>query len=148
MSPNEKVKEPDTDRRTFKDAWYGYICAPHTSHTLEAGRSRRLAQDVRIRILSNVNLTSLRRLIGVLGPGSEDAEYTLFCMGYMSYISTSQRNKLLSYFKVCSIVGDPGFSVCYSEAKRTCVLNISPGVLTKRASNGPWVDCDALLRQK
>lgn len=140
LAPFEKNKEPDLGSRAFRDEYLGYICAAHTSHTYEAGRSRRLACEVKMRMMTSKTLSSIAmlecRMPGATGPHV----YTLYCNGLTCKITEAQFAKILGFHRVCSLTYDPGFSVHVSERHRMCFMNLSSGVLLKKASNGPWVD--------
>lgn len=53
MVPFQKEKEPDLETRAFEDQHLGFMYTAHTSHTYEAGRSRRLAYDVKLGMITS-----------------------------------------------------------------------------------------------
>lgn len=146
VSPWEKDKEPDTEARSFKDHWLGFICTAHTAHTNEAGRSRRLTCNVEARVITHDVLQAIARLSSSVPPASEseDRDFLLYWNGSVCSVTERQVRSLLSYHKVCSLSHDPGFSFHLSAADKMCFLNTSSGVLVKRCSNGPWADSTLL----
>lgn len=140
MSPMEKDKEPDMKQRQFEDDHIGFICAPHTSHSYEAGRSRRVAIDVLVRLLSYDTYVSLEGAASKESDKDEDKDWLLWCSGQYCFVSSSTVDQLCIYHRLKSISLDPCFGLYIRKSLRVCVVCVSPGVLTKLCTNSVWSD--------
>jgi hypothetical protein len=141
MSPFEKEKEPDMLSRTFLEEHIGFICACHTSHSYEAGKSRRVALDVAVRLLGYSTMVVLDGMKTRLPNDDKSPKtWTLYAMGQICKISEGAVAQLSTYHKVLSIGRDPGFGLYLRTSERICIILVSSGVLTKLCSNGVWAD--------
>lgn len=141
MSPLEEEKEPNMESRDFTNYMVGYICAPHTSHSYEAGRSRRVAEDVLVRIFNYTTYSSMDKMGSrqVKTSGSRNT-WTVFCCGQVCKVNKETVDQLSILHKLSSIGRDAGYGLYIRESERLCVVCVSPGVLTKKCSNGVWAD--------
>lgn len=73
---NDGVK--DAEKRTYDSDLIGFVCAGHTSHSGDAGKSRSIATYSRVRVLSNTILDCIHDI-----PNSpqENKDWTVYCMG-------------------------------------------------------------------
>lgn len=141
MSPFEEEKKPDMEMRTFRDEHVGYICAPHTSHSYEAGKSRRVTQDVYVRLLDYKTYSSVDGMRSrEVRPRKGDALWTVFCVGQVCKASAETVRQLCIYHRMMSIGRDPSFGLYIKEDIMLCIICVAPGVLTKLCSNGVWAD--------
>ncbi|KAL9122214.1 MAG: hypothetical protein Q9187_001231 [Circinaria calcarea] len=141
MSPGEEPKVPDLSRREYRKDFKGFICAGHTSHSGEAGRIRKVAQDVSGRILCWNTVEELRALSSVMPDADSTSDmWTLFCVGWVSYISKSQLYVLLKMHQTLSLRADCPYSLHISEELRYVLISISSGTLLKLCTNGYYVD--------
>jgi hypothetical protein len=145
LSPAEADKEPDLKAREFKDEYVGYICACHTSHSYEAGRSRRVTEDVLVRMLGYKTY----RVIEEISSREDEYEkaeksWTLFCCGQVCKVTPKTIDQICIHHRLLSMGDDPGYGMYVREALKICVISASSGVLTKKCSNGVWADnCNA-----
>lgn len=72
----EKEGTKDSVKRTYDPEWIGYICAGHTSHSSDAGKSRRVTSYTRIRVISPAILDETASL-----EVSDVGDWTIYCMG-------------------------------------------------------------------
>lgn len=141
MSPLEKDKEPDMDAREFRDEHIGFICAPYTSHSYEAGRSRRVTTDVLVRLLEYKTYAALEGMSSRESSSQgEKKDWLVWCSGHYCGATRSTVNQLCIYHRLKSMCDDPGFGLYIREEKRVCVVFISSGTLTKLCTNGVWSD--------
>lgn len=142
MSPADERNKPNITARDYLSEYKGFICAGHTSHSVEAGRIRRVTCDVRVRVLSNKLLHDLNELSTALTntSTSNDTTWTLFCMGYYVGITSSELIVILGYHKSVSIARLTTFSVHVDHDARLVTLSISSGTLLKLCSNECWAD--------
>lgn len=141
MSPFEEEKSPDHEMRSFKDEHVGYICAAHTSHSFEAGKSRRVTMDTSVRLFDYATYATLD------GLRSRDADtegaprdWTIFCVGQICMVTRATVNQVCIYHRLMSMGRDPCFGLYVQEDARICVMCVSPGVVTKLCTNGVWAD--------
>lgn len=138
MSPFEEEKTPDHASRSFLDEHVGFICAAHTSHSYEAGKARRVALDVVIRLLGYPTYVAVDVLRGREKAGEKD--WLVFCVGQSTMVSRDTVSQICIQHRLLSLAGDPMFGLYISESKKTCVLCPSSGPLVKLCSNGVWAD--------
>ena len=139
MSPNEMEKNPNLDARAYIDEFIGYICAGHTSHSGEAGRVRRVACDVSIRLLTRSNVEKFVSVCSSIEQDNGD-HWILFCMGVYCYISNNELLVLCRRHRLLSLAGVTPFSIHIDSTNMTVVISISSGPLIKLTSNGYWAD--------
>lgn len=140
MSPVEKEKEPDVKQRQFEDDHVGFICACHTSHSYEAGRSRRVTTDTSVRLLNYNTYASLEGAASRDSGSSTETDWLLWCSGQYCYTSLDTVNQLCIYHRLKSISSDPCFGLYIRESLKVCVICVSSGVLTKLCTNSVWSD--------
>jgi hypothetical protein len=142
MSPADEKNKPNVAARAYLPEYKGFICAGHTSHSVEAGRIRRVTCDVRVRVLSDRLLDDLDELSMLLaGANSEgNPTWTLFCMGYYVGITSSEFVTILKYHKSVSTTRLTAFSVHVNADSKLITLSISSGTLLKLCSNECWAD--------
>lgn len=141
MSPHEADKEPDPKSREFRPEHVGYICAPHTSHSYEAGRSRRVTEDVLVRMLNYKMYAAVQRISSreVIEAG-KPRDWTLFCCGQTCRVTLATVNQVCILHRLSSLSEDPGYGVYVREGLKLCVISVTSGTLTKKCSNGVWAD--------
>lgn len=141
MSPYEPKKKPDMDMRAFRDEHVGFICAAHTSHSFEAGKSRRVAMDVSVRLMCYDMYAAVDGMCTREAFCDESQKtWTFFCAGQICKIGEDTLRQLCVYHKLMSIGRDPQFGLYIREELRLCVVSVSSGVLTKLCTNGVWSD--------
>ena len=140
MSPAEKDKEPDMLQRRFESDHVGFICACHTSHSYEAGRSRRVATDVLVRLLSYDTYASIEAMAHRESCDDDAKDWLLWCCGQYTNVSLSTVSELCIYHRLKSMSSDPCFGLYVRESLKVCVICVSPGVLTKLCTNHVWSD--------
>lgn len=150
ISPLEKEKEPDMKAREFREEYVGFICASHTSHSYEAGRSRRVTEDVLVRLLGYKSY----RVAEELSSRETEEEgftkdWTVFCCGQVCKVGIKTVDQICIHHRLLSLGDDPGYGVYVREPLKVCVISISSGVLTKKCSNGVWADnCNAHISDR
>lgn len=148
MSPKEENRKlPDMDARTYKDDFIGFICAGHTSHSEEAGRVRRVACSVDIRLLTEDTILELGIVADKMGVKRQDydndkseSSWLVFCMGIYCSITSSELEILCSEHRLLSLSGPTTFSLHIDAGARVVVISIASGTLVKQCSNGYWAD--------
>lgn len=144
LSPLEKEKEPDMEAREFRKEYTGYVCASHTSHSYEAGRSRRVTSDVLVRLLSYKTYRAVERIstrqVEDKEGGRESERWVLFCCGQACEVNRETVDQVCILHRLSSLAEDPGYGVYIREDSRVCVICIASGVLTKKCTNGVWAD--------
>lgn len=149
FSPLEKAKEPDAVERAFLPHHLGYVCPAHTSHSYEAGKSRRTAKGVRVRYINKSTRDTVLAFLDALEEDSGTKEWRLYCAGQVCLVSEHQVNCILVTFRLRSIVADPGLGVYVYKKAKLLMVCISPGVLTRRCANSVWSDnCNAHMSDK
>ena len=142
MSPGDDKKNPNADARVYHDEYRGFICAGHTSHSTEAGRIRRVACDVRVRILSQETIIDLQKLMESLSEvkrGSTN-KWTLFCMGQYTEITPNEFKCIISFHREISMQRATTFSIHISAELKLVTLSVSSGTLLKLCSSECWAD--------
>lgn len=142
MSPAEERNKPNIAARAYLPEYKGFICAGHTSHSVEAGRIRRVTCDVRVRVISNKLLEDLHGLVVALNntPRKGKQTWTLFCMGYYVDITPSEFVAILRYHKAVATNRVTTFSVHVNHDLMLITLSVSSGTLLKLCSNECWAD--------
>lgn len=147
MSPGEESKVANMDNRSYKiDEYIGFICAGHTSHSAEAGRVRRVACSVKVRILSEDTLMQLEAIINDISSRDHKAEshlsekWTVFCMGIYCDITYAELVLLCYHHRLISLIDPPTFSIHICKDLKFANLSITSGTLIKQCSNGYWAD--------
>jgi RNA polymerase Rpb2, domain 6 len=142
MSPGEQNKQPNIELRSFKPEYIGYICAGHTSHSTEAGRVRRVACSVRVRILTPHTIEELRTLLDSRTDtvNTRADRWTLFCMGIYCTISADEFKNICRNYRRLSLAGYVSFSLHINDDIKLVVISISSGTLVKHTSNGYHAD--------
>jgi hypothetical protein len=69
MAPWEDEKTPDKSARTYDIRNLGFICAGHTSHSVDAGKIARFCCDVRIRGIDTGTIADLEQIITAIDAG-------------------------------------------------------------------------------
>ena len=72
----EKEGTKDSSKRAYDPRWIGYICAGHTSHSSDAGKSRRITSYTRVRVISSQILDEIGEL-----KISNNGDWLVYCMG-------------------------------------------------------------------
>jgi hypothetical protein len=138
MSPNEQPGVHDDAMRAFLPEHRGFICSTFTAHTLEAGRSRRVAACTRVRVLSKATvavLEGLRQRVGRV----RSSTWLLHCMGYVAQCSEED---VLTLAKVLhGRTGPPTeqLLVHVDSESQVATISVSSGVLL-REHNGAYAD--------
>jgi hypothetical protein len=140
MSPEEKDKEPDIVQREFRDDYVGFICACHTSHSYEAGRSRRVTMDIVVRLTTYETYASVEGIRSRQVDKGEDKDWTLWCCGQYCYVSVSTVHQICIYHRLKSMSADPRFGLYIRESLKVCVISVSSGTLVKLCTNSVWSD--------
>lgn len=140
MSPYERDKEPDREAREYKSQYIGYICPGHTSHSYEAGKSRRVAKKVKVRLLNSNTLATLRGMLIRLEDDVAPKSWKLLCLGQFAYISEKSVRELSVFFKLSSLIQDPGVGLYVHSSVKLVVICIAPGTLTRECDNRVWSD--------
>jgi len=163
VSINMGFEEPEgtynMEMRTFKDDMLGFLCAGHTSHSQDAGKSRRLCSYTRIKVLSKDALWSLVDKHNTLIRG--DKGWLIYCMGStfetslggIAVLIERMNENLKLYCKsqfdypnLSNMSAPPTYFVCYQE--KILLISISPGVILRMMPNGTMIDSSMLHHQQ
>lgn len=141
ISPFEKDRVPDKEERSWKDEYLGFICSTHTSHSYEAGKSRRVTVDVKVRLLGYRMHAVISRLLNrIKSEIDSETDWTLYCLGQFCSVSERTVNNFCAYHREVSFVADPEFGIYIKRDRKICIICVSSGVLSKKCSNGVWAD--------
>ncbi|KAI0155066.1 hypothetical protein GGR52DRAFT_566770 [Hypoxylon sp. FL1284] len=140
MVPWEKDSEPDVQARQYDDVHVGFVCAGHTSHSLEAGRMRRVTSDVSVRIFCEATTLDLAALSRATRQKREKGEWFLFCLGLWCKVSRSAVEAVCRSHRLARANGSMSYSVYLNVVRRICMVSISSGVAMKVDSNGRYTD--------
>ena len=140
MCPGEVQHVPDHSRRQYADEYIGYLCAGHTSHSSEAGRIRRVTSDIRVRVINDSTLERLSEVAEIVDTHHLDLEWTLFCMGKHSRISTACVDNICKFRRTLALGGCAQLSVYVHDAQRLIVIHVASGNLLKVCTNGYLLD--------
>lgn len=147
MAPYEEGVVPDMDAREWKDEYLGVVCAFHTSHSTEAGRMRKVACDVNVRILSEQTLDCINSLRLALGNQSiVTGNWLLFFMGKYTFVSSTVVKAVCMHHAALSIAGGCAYSLYIDSSSRTVVMLCSSGTLVKLTSSGFRSDSSEIHR--
>jgi hypothetical protein len=149
----------DIEKRTYTKHMEKFICGLHTSHSEDAGKSRRVTAFTRIRVLSQNALWMA--LYTDNNRPSDYGPWTIYCMGQtfnsdlsgVAMMVENMRKSLrdyhssqFSYPNVYNMPAPPTFFICYSE--RYLFICISPGVLLRSTPDEMMVDSAMYHMQK
>lgn len=144
MSPGEEKKKPNSDMRSYKSEFLGYVCAGHTSHSTEAGRVRRLACSTHVRLLTSETLVILAELHKYMSEHSKPqvnfSMWTVFCMGFYCEINDDEMKALCTFHRKHSLEGPTKFSLHINVSEKFVNISISSGTVVKRTSSGYHAD--------
>jgi hypothetical protein len=157
MGFEEKEGTKDLVMRTYDRKHLGFFCCGYTSHSSDAGKTRRLCSFTRIRVSSQ---TPLWPITDHLKDISEEGDWTIYCMGSTVNVSKGSIEKMIRYLnKGSSHYFDTQFDV---SERRTCAapptymlyaddkvlyLSISPGVILRSTPSGFMIDSSMLYDQ-
>ncbi len=143
--------------RTYDTKLLGFVCAGHTAHSGDAGKSRRLTSYTRVRVVH----PSILDIIDIQGDGGPK-DWIIYCMGFtceMSYgdiwkacydiISYSQKY----YDDQFDLSRSPGDMLCppsftISEDEKIMYVSISSGVVLRSVPGNSMIDSHMFNYQK
>lgn len=157
MGFEEKEGTKDLAKRTYDKAHLGFFCCGYTSHSSDAGKTRRLCSFTRIRVSSQTPLWPITDHIDEI---SESGDWTIFCMG--STVEVSQESIInmikhlnkgsMEYFNTQFDVSGrqpcpaPPTYMLYPDQK-VLYLSVSPGVILRSTPRDLMVDSSMVYNQ-
>jgi hypothetical protein len=141
----------DMEKRTYTKEMEKFICGLHTSHSEDAGKSRRVANFSRIRVLSKSALW-----IALYSDNNKPTDYgnwIVYCMGQtfntdlagVALLVDNMRRELIKYYQsqfdypnTYNMPVPPTYFICYSE--KCLLICISPGVLLRGTPDKMMID--------
>ncbi len=159
MGFDEKEGTKDVVKRTYDPSLMGFVCAGHTAHSSDAGKSRRLCSYTRVRV---VHPSILDCIIEADNTEDDKQDWILYCMGITCNISYDQvwtivhliRNELALYYE--DQFDDPSFegnmlcppSFLVYEKEKILYLSISSGVILRSVPGDYMIDSSMMYSQR
>jgi hypothetical protein len=148
----------DPEKRAYDIKYLGFICAGHTSHSSDAGKSRRVTSYTRVRVLweSILDCVKLR-----CSTQEDRRDWIVYCMGITCYVSETEAwciahnltKSSIEYFKdqfsfdgARRLMCPAGYMV-YEDAK-VLYISISSGVIMRSTTADSMIDSSMLNHQK
>lgn len=158
MGFEEDEDTKDLEKRTYNPDHVGFICAGHTDHSGNAGKSRRITSYTRVRIPSRNTLDLFVDIAdSVVGGG----DWIVYCMGFTfrtnidgiwsmvyrmsDYSKTYFHNQFVDY-TAPPMVCPPTYMIY--EHYRILYISISPGVLIRSLPDDSMIDWSMMYQQK
>lgn len=145
----------DMKKRTYDRKHIGFLCAGHTAHSADAGKSRRVCSYTRVRVLSRNTLDCLQDIDSISSVG----EWVVYCMG--STTSTDlegvcalvkSMNKASYTYYLSQFGSDrkylpvpPTYAIYYK--KRVLYISIAPGAVVRSIPGNNMIDSYMLHSQ-
>ncbi len=148
----------DMERRKYNKLYLGFLCAGHTAHSHDAGKSRRLASYTRVRVASSHPLWPLEDSIGLV-PCT--GAWVVYCMGStfntsldgICMLVQSMEAGLRRYYQsqfdypnTYELSAPPTYMVYYRH--KVLYISISPGVVLRSTPDKSMVDSAMLHTQE
>jgi hypothetical protein len=154
----EKEGTTDPEKRTYDMKYIGFICAGHTSHSSDAGKSRRVASYTRVRVLWECILDCLLETEIVSTPTDD---WIIYCMGITcnanelsvwNIVHTLNEQSKVYLQDQFSIDGSrqlscPAGYIVYQK-ERVLYISISSGAMMRTTTADTMVDSSMLYEQK
>nr|POE67340.1 dna-directed rna polymerase subunit beta [Quercus suber] len=158
MGFKEKEGIKDVHLRTYDRKYLGFLCCGYTSHSSDAGKTRRLCSFTRVRVSSVRPLWSLENCIETI---ESSGDWTVYCMGSTVCMGLSGICTLIAHLdsgleKYYATQFDyPNTSYCAApptyiviESKRIMILSISPGSVLRSIPGKSMADSMMIYHQK
>jgi hypothetical protein len=157
MGFEEKEGTKDLAMRTYDRKYLAFFCCGYTSHSSDAGKTRRLCSFTRIRVSSQ---TPLWPLTNHLDDISTNGDWIIYCMGSTVNVDRESVIKVIKYLNEGSIhYFNTQFALSGRQAcpapptyllypgHKVLYLSISPGVVLRSTPNGSMIDSSMLYNQ-
>lgn len=158
MGFEEEEGTKDPVKRTYDTSLMGYVCAGHTAHSSDAGKSRRLCSFTRVRVL---HPTILDVVLGVDTSRADTKDWILYCMGITCHISYHEawdivhllHSESTEYYKdQFDTSTSPGSMLCPAsfmiyEEQKMLYLSVSSGVVLRSVPGNSMIDSSMMYHQ-
>lgn len=157
MGFDEKEGTKDIVKRTYDRSHLGFFCCGYTSHSSDAGKTRRLCSYTRIRVSSSTPLWPLQDCIDQI---DSIGEWTVYCMGstfdtdedgirtiisHLDAGSEEYYNSQFNYPNTYSCPCPPTYMLY--EDHKVLYISISPGVVLRSTPYNSMVDSSMITDQ-
>lgn len=146
--------------RSYRDDMLGFLCAGHTAHSEDAGKSRRISSYTRVRVISKLSLWMTLDSENTGVTSMKESPWIVYCMGStfrtdlagivvlvrrMDIASKAYSRSQFSYPENYNSFAPPTYLVCHKE--KILLISISPGVILRMMPDGSMIDSAMLHYQ-
>lgn len=157
MGFEEKEGTKDVVKRTYDKKYLGFLCCGYTSHSSDAGKTRRLCAFTRIRVSSKTPLWPIADHINEI---PDKGDWLIYCMGLTMSTTEKGITTIIKYFNIgleryyASQFDWPNVSACpspptyivYPEDK-VLYVSVSPGVVLRSTPSDSMADSSMIKDQ-
>lgn len=151
----EGIKDPV--KRTYDRKYIGFLCAGHTAHSSDAGKSRRVCSYTRVRVISR---DILRKLKSDCASISSIGKWIVYCMGStfktdvdgITLLVASMNQQLSTYYRnqftntmTQNMMAPPTYYL--DRSSEILCISIASGVILRSVPGDTMLDSHMLHKQ-
>lgn len=136
LAQEDKGQDVNIQKRSENLDIPSFLCRGHTAHSGEAGRVRRVCDQVNVRILCNQLLLKLAKACSIAQKYNEGKkEWLLHCLGTFVYCTTKSLLKIRDFLISSSTTSIHSATLYINSEMHTATISITSGVLLRRDIN-------------